>query len=92
MPNDPEVPTKENPAICETGLNAGTALPEKVDPNAATRVLPSVSVMEKALGMKPKSNCRHCYGRGYIGTMPTTDPGTGRKGESRVVCRCMKKK
>lgn len=35
------------------------------------------------LQVQPKRSCRHCQGRGYIGT----DTATGKK----IVCRCVKK-
>ena len=33
--------------------------------------------------IKPKRSCRHCYGRGHVGT----DTKTGKK----ILCRCVKK-
>lgn len=33
--------------------------------------------------IKPKSSCRHCYGRGYVGK----DTATGKK----IICRCVKR-
>ncbi|MGV0949291.1 MAG: hypothetical protein ACOYB3_01370 [Azonexus sp.] len=33
--------------------------------------------------VKPKSSCRHCHGRGYVGK----DTSTGKK----IICRCVKR-
>lgn len=35
------------------------------------------------LQVKPKSSCRHCHGRGYIGTDILT--------RKKVICRCVQK-
>jgi mono/diheme cytochrome c family protein len=56
-----------------------------VDPKTETRVLPSPI-------KQPKANCKHCHGRGYEGTYPTTDPATGMQGTGRLICRCLRKK
>jgi len=39
--------------------------------------------IDPALQVKPKSSCRHCYGRGYVGT----NTETGQK----IICRCVKR-
>lgn len=33
--------------------------------------------------VKPKSSCRHCYGRGYVGTDTAT--------KKKIICRCVKR-
>lgn len=39
--------------------------------------------VDPELEVKPKSSCRHCYGRGYIGTDTHT--------KKKILCRCVQK-
>lgn len=39
--------------------------------------------VDPELQVKPKSSCRHCYGRGYVGTDFHT--------KKKIICRCVKK-
>jgi hypothetical protein len=39
--------------------------------------------VDPELQVKPKASCRHCYGRGYIGTDAKT--------KKKVMCRCVQK-